>query len=280
LGRSVRDGARPRGGGRAAPGQRTRDAGAGAGVPAPAFRYAPWMTMGFREPAGEAPPAPRQVSPDMRRDAAEHGRFLRLFGGIWAGVGGVLAILFLLLAVLAMRELSFGALIGGAFALCGSLLWLLGHRQRAAAESLFRDGVEASGVVREVFRDSRVRMNGRHPWRVVYEIEGPDGRPSKGTATFWDDEAPHATAGQRVIALHDPQNPSRSVLWTRLAGADGRLAQEAQRRGNAETSGKTRGLGRIAEPEGAPHARIAPPAGVDEEASSGDEERSVSRGTR
>lgn len=165
----------------------------------------------------------------MRRDAGEHGRFLRLFGGIWAGVGSGLAICFLLLSLGVQPSMAIGALLGGAFALSGSLLWLLGRRQREAAESVFRDGVEASGVVVDVFRDLRVRMNGRHPWRVVYELDGPDGRPSRGTATFWDDARPHASVGQRVTALYHPHKPSRTVLWTRLAGADGLLSQEAQR---------------------------------------------------
>lgn len=214
----------------------------------------------------------------MRRDASEHGRFLRLFGAIWAGVAGGVALLNLLLSVVGTPAMSLGALLGGAFALCGSLLWLVGRWQQAAAESLFRDGVEVSGVVKEVFRDVRVRMNGRNPWRVVYEIEGPDGRPSRGTATFWDDEAPHATAGQRVIALCDRQKPSRSVLWTRLAGADGRLAQAAQGHGGAQDPVKSRNLDRIAEPDGEPPARIAPPTDDDEEASTGDANSGVSRG--
>lgn len=75
-----------------------------------------------------------------------------------------------------------------------SLLWLVGRWQRAAAESLFRDGVEVSGVVKEVFRDVRVRMNGRNPWRVVCEMRGRTagrpGAPRSGTTR------PHARDGR------------------------------------------------------------------------------------
>lgn len=168
----------------------------------------------FRSPQGEAPPAPRELTPDARRDAAVHGRFLRLFGGIWALVGGSLSALFTLMALF-LRGSLIGTLIGAAFGLVGLGLYYLGRVKQREALHVFREGVETTGVVTKVFKDFRVRVNRQHPWRVVYELHGPDGQPVSGTATFWGDR-PNAREDDRVVVLYDPQAPWRSVLWTRL----------------------------------------------------------------
>src|SRR6185369_13270948 len=48
----------------------------------------------FRTAPNTAPGPPREVTPDIVEDSAVHGRFLRLFGNIWAGVGLFLTLLF------------------------------------------------------------------------------------------------------------------------------------------------------------------------------------------
>lgn len=168
----------------------------------------------FRAPLGETPPAPRQLTPDARRDAALHGRFLRIFGGIWALVGGFICLFFTLIK-LAISGPLIGSAIGGVFGLVGALLYYLGRVKEREALHVFCEGAEATGTVTKVFQDFRVRVNKQHPWRVVYEFSGPDGRPVMGTASFWGTR-PNASPNDRVVLLYDPQAPSRSVLWTRL----------------------------------------------------------------
>lgn len=168
----------------------------------------------FRVPQGEAPPAPRQLTPDARRDAAVQGRFLRLFGGIWAMVGGGLCLFFTIIQLASSGPLI-GTAMGGVFGLFGALLYFLGRAKERVALHVFRDGVETTGTVTKVFQDFRMRVNKQNPWRVLYEFTGPDGRPTTGTATFWG-ERPNATQNDRVVLLYDPNVPSRSVLWTRL----------------------------------------------------------------
>jgi hypothetical protein len=172
------------------------------------------MSDFFRTLPATAPPAPRVLSADMRADAAVFGRFLRLFGGIWAFIGWSLAFLFSLLAI-ELPHLGWGSVLAGAFGVAGLLLWMIGRAQRALAERVFRDGAEVSGEVVRVFRDHAVRMNGKNPFRVVYTFMA-EGKPRSGTATFWDDEPPRVEVGERVTILHAPSSPSRSVLWTRI----------------------------------------------------------------
>lgn len=175
----------------------------------------------FRDTPKRAPPAPRAITADMRHDTIPVGQFIRLFGAIWAGVGFTLAIAAALLALAVGNQSPLlGAAIGGAFGLAGTLLHLLGRFQRARALRVFRDGVEAEAQVVSVSRDYRARMNGRNPWRLVYEFM-VGGRAVKGVATWWTPEPPVAPPGTRLIILHDADNPSRSVLWTRLDTREG-----------------------------------------------------------
>ncbi len=188
------------------------------------------MPHAFRALPTNAPPAPRELSADIQADSAVFGRFLRLFGGIWASVSGVIAV-FSILVTLASGApgLALGSTMGGLFTVAGLLVWSIGRIQRTLAERVFRDGVEVSGEVVDVFHDHLVRMNGRSPYRVVYAFMA-EGKQRKGTATFWDLEPPRVTMGERVTVLHAPGHPSRSVLWTRLERGGDAPVEEQQTR--------------------------------------------------
>lgn len=173
----------------------------------------------FRRPSQEVPPAPRDLTAEMRRDAAVSGKFLRMFGGIWAGVAGLVALVFAVLSV-GDAKLALAVVLCAVFGSAGLLLWLLGSWMRGRAADVFKNGVEARGEIVDVFRDYMVRMNGQHPWRVKYTFISSTGEPTNGTATFWQEDRPRGEKGQRVVLLHHPDSPARSVLWTRLDGTD------------------------------------------------------------
>jgi uncharacterized protein DUF3592 len=193
------------------------------------------MGARFRQPSGEVPPAPRVLGADGERDSALHGRLLRLFGGIWAAIGvGVGALMGVVALATGVLGLFFGTAVWGAIGSVGGILWLLGKRQQRIARTLYRDGVEAHGEVTEVRQLVAVSVNGRHPWQVVYDYVGEDGRTRRGTAIFRD-ERPRAEVGQRIVVLHDPAHPSRCVLWSRLdaaepAATNARVAADPPRR--------------------------------------------------
>lgn len=197
------------------------------------------MSEVFRVAPQLAPSPPRALSPDIVADASAHGRFLRLFGAIWALVGLPLLILSGVAAAVGAASGGFGmpwwtTAPGGLFAFAGALLWGLGKRQQARALRVFRDGHEASGEVVEVFLDRRVRMNRRHPWRVVYAFTTPSGA-ARGSATSWG-ERPRLAEGDRVTVLYAPGDPAESVLWTRFEPSSSQ-ARFAEARDGAEAIG-------------------------------------------
>lgn len=177
----------------------------------------------FRARSGEAPPAPRPLDKEIERDCARHGRTARLFGLIWACIG-------LGIAAIAGALGSAGGFVWGVIGLAGALLWLVGWSHQRRARRVYVDGVEARGHVVGVAQDRRIRVNGKHPWRVEYEFSTDTEGTIKDKLLFWG-ERPLAEPGQRVIVLYDRERPSRSVLWSRLdvpdAGSRVRIAAEA-----------------------------------------------------
>ncbi|MFO0553930.1 MAG: DUF3592 domain-containing protein [Polyangiaceae bacterium] len=175
----------------------------------------------FRHAAGEVPPAPREVTNDMRADAASAGRLLRIFGPLWTTLS-LVAIVTMLLA---------GAPLAPVFPVLGvlavaSTIWLLGLRARASALTLYREGQETIGFVESVERDYRRRVNRMNPWVVRYRYETEHGERT-GSVSVWMHERPSATVGQRLVIVFDPKHPARSAVWTRLAFAQEQAEAQA-----------------------------------------------------
>lgn len=196
----------------------------------------------FRELPSRTPQGPRQITPDMEADAAHAGRFLRIFGALWAGIWCTVA--FLLGGIFSFAEIPAGGLVGSAglaMGAVGALLHALGAWQRRRTLELFRIGEEARGKVLSVELDTSQRINRRHPWRVRYRFES-NGRAHEGKATFWTPDRPDVEVGARVVVLFAPGRPSRSLLWTRVTPGDeavpkvriGAASESAERRAEEE----------------------------------------------
>lgn len=161
----------------------------------------------FRQGASRSPELPRELTPDMRADAEHAGKFLRLFGGLWAVIGAVVG------AVLTASLGSVTPLAAcGFFAVAGTVLYVLGVQLRRTRLELFRTGQEHDGRVESVHHDRNVRMNGRHPYRVRYRFV-VDGVEREGTDTFWTDQPPAVKPGERVAIL---SGPGGTALFTRV----------------------------------------------------------------
>ena len=156
----------------------------------------------------------------MRADAEHAGKFLRLFGGLWAVIGAVVGPL-----LVAASGSAMPLTVCGFFVIAGALLYALGVRQRRAKLELFRTGAEYEGRVESVHHDRMVRMNGRHPYRVRYRFL-VNGVEREGTDTFWTDEPPAVKAGERVAVL---SGAGGTILFTRVnvEPAKARIAGEA-----------------------------------------------------
>jgi hypothetical protein len=104
----------------------------------------------FREAPMQAPPAPREVTPDQIADAQRYGLFARLFGGMAGVVGGGVALVLGALMMLSHEVgrgrgayLAIPVGLGLAYAVLGGLLHVFGRVKRANALETFREGVEA-----------------------------------------------------------------------------------------------------------------------------------------
>lgn len=148
----------------------------------------------------------------------QRGAFLRLFGGIWAGVTAALALVFAMIFATTPSPAS-PAVALALSTLVGLLLYAIGQWQRAQALTVFRNGVEVSAKTLAVERNYKVRMNGRHPWRLRYRFE-VDGAVHETAVHYWTVRPPTTKPGERIVVLHDPKNPSHSVIWTNLDPAE------------------------------------------------------------
>lgn len=183
------------------------------------------MSAGFRDAAGEVPPAPRPMTEEALRDSELVGRFQRVFGALWFSIGLGVGVFLVVIALLSgVDGLLWGAGLTSGFAFFGAVVWLAGHVVRARAVRLFQEGKEAHALVTSVEQDLNIRLNNRHPWVVRYRSD--DGK-IEGEQSFYDLERPEAEPGQRVIVLYDPAAPGRSVLWTRVSGRNKRPAPAA-----------------------------------------------------
>ncbi len=170
----------------------------------------------FRQAGSDVPAAPREISGDMRADAGERGRFLRLFGAISLGVGGLLAVLFTILAIAAGLP-PLGGFLGLAWVVAGLTLYLLGARAARRALRVYAHGAAASGEIVEVRKNLALRMNGKNPWEVIYRFQASSAEIT-GKARFWDDLMPEGRRGDRVSVVYDLDNPKNNALWTRVRG--------------------------------------------------------------
>ena len=177
------------------------------------------METGFRQAAHEAPDAPRGLTPDMENDAEPSGRMLRIFGTIWTSIGLGVFVPSVLLGLAGVPAWVIPAAIAAAVVCVGLSLRGLGRWSRARELSVYRDGAEARGEIVRVEKNTNVRLNERHPWRIVYRFTTPEGREVESSTASWLDE-PDIEPSTPVTVLYDSKSPRRSVLWTRLLERD------------------------------------------------------------
>lgn len=109
-------------------------------------------------------------------------------------------------------EGGFPALVLGAsgvvLAGAGLALAAIHRRRRRSALALLRNGIPVEAAFVECRPDRRVRVNGRHPWRIVAEAVHPlTGEMRRFESDHvWDDLTP-ALAGRTVRVLCDPADP-------------------------------------------------------------------------
>jgi hypothetical protein len=139
----------------------------------------------------------------------------------WAIAGLVFLLLGAVFGVLgvAMSLATVTAFVGVPFALLGALFLLVGvpllvWRYQTARRTIevLRLGQASQGEIVSVHQDYRVRVNGRHPWRLTYRFE-VNGRQYDGQVTTLSQPDLNQQPGKPVYVLYMGNNPEQNTLY-------------------------------------------------------------------
>ena len=111
------------------------------------------------------------------------------------------------------------AFVGVPFAVIGLLflvaaLPILVWRYKVASQTVevLQDGEAVLGEVVTVLQNYQVRINGRHPWTVLYRYD-VGGQEFRGKVTTLSKPDLSQQAGQPVYVLHEPHDPGQSTIY-------------------------------------------------------------------
>ena len=163
------------------------------------------------EPVGERPgPAPRDIDVSLRDQPG--GLVLLIVGGVFTVIASIIILAGiatlvageasgLLMVLIPLVHLAVGL---------GLLLWAF--RTRAKRQDLYRHGEVAMATIDGVGYNRSVRVNGRHPYELVWTFDVAGHRYHDKRSTFAD-EAMTFAPGDRLWVLYDPNDPEQSVEW-------------------------------------------------------------------
>lgn len=154
---------------------------------------------------GHLPPAPHgDAGPEPPRPprALPSGYTWRVM--VWQNV-------FVLIGAICTVALSWTVI----FPLVGIPLWIYGHRKARRQLKALIAGDSVRGKLTVIETDYSQVINGRHPWRLKFEYETPDGtRP--GTTTAWDEVHGERKPGEELWVVYVPGEPGVHSIWPPL----------------------------------------------------------------
>jgi len=139
----------------------------------------------------------------------------------WAITGGVFLLTGAIFGVTGVG-LTVGivtAFVGLPFAGLGMLMFgagiglVVGRYQKAQRTvEVLKEGEAALGEIAEVYQSLQVKVNGRHPWTIVYRYE-VGGQEYEGKVTTLMRPDLRQQTGKRVYVLHWPGEPGQSTIY-------------------------------------------------------------------
>ncbi len=114
-------------------------------------------------------------------------------------------------AVTALVGIPFLAL-GLAFLVVAGIALVSRYREMKKVVGVLREGCPIKGRVTDVSENYLVRVNGRHPWVIVYEYQ-VDGRAYPGKVSTLNPPGPGLQAGSAVTVLYLATHPTRSSIY-------------------------------------------------------------------
>ena len=163
------------------------------------------------------PPPPRQLPREFVRRARHSSQFELIFGGIFAGVGLFVGLVFTLIGLTTGEWLfvAIGLPIGLLFGGVGFGVLFFGRRRSRRLLKALAEGTATSGTITEVYVDNTIQVNGRSPWKVVYAFTA-NGAPQDGSGQAWHAD-PTLAAGAPVHVVYLPGDPGQNSLYPPLA---------------------------------------------------------------
>lgn len=157
--------------------------------------------------ADPPPPAPRKLPWGAVGKADPLGGFFRWFGVLFGSIPLVVLIAFMASGV------GPEGLFLGLFPLVGGTLAAIGFTRSARFRRLYREGEAVEAVVTDAGYDTRLKINGRSPYRVTFRYKTADGVTREGSVSRMRIRPDLRVQGARVWALYDKRSPERATMW-------------------------------------------------------------------
>ena len=103
----------------------------------------------------------------------------------------------------------------GLFMLIGAPMWYFGWKKAERKLLALERGLPAQARLLEVWRDTSLKINGRSPWRVVYEYEIA-GKLREGWAHAWEPAHGRRESGECFWVVYLPDDHAVSAPWPPL----------------------------------------------------------------
>lgn len=174
----------------------------------------PLPVLDASDPGPNPPMPPRQLPKGFKRRLLLTNSVLTLVGLIFFGVGLPFAIIFPIVGLspgMGMMIVIGGGL-GGLFTIAGGAMLYFGIRQGLRKIRPFEHGQATIGEVVDIYQDTRISINGRHPWAIVYVFR-VHGIEHEGKDLSWQRSALKQSVGNRVHVLYIPDDPEESVIY-------------------------------------------------------------------
>ena len=147
--------------------------------------------MPGNHPGREPPPTPRRLP-------AGYENRIKYWKNVYVLIGIIFSIAFCWTII---------------FPIIGIPMWIMGHgRARRTLQALVH-GAPTRGRILGVELDRSQSINNRHPWRITYELDLPDGSRRRCHAEAWDRAITAWQPGHVLWIVYDPQDPRTSAIW-------------------------------------------------------------------
>jgi hypothetical protein len=173
------------------------------------------------EEVSKPPPAPRNVPRNqvwrilVTDGVAIVGMIFLLMGAIF-GITGAGLTMGIITAIVGIPFAGVGLLMFGIG------LWMMITRFQRAERTMqvLREGEAVLGEIVQVYQNWQIRVNGRHPWTILYRYE-VGGQRFDGRITTLMRPDLKQQAGKGVYVLYSPGEPAHSTIYPHPYGYHG-----------------------------------------------------------